>query len=659
MIDRQTIERIKDAANIVEVVSEFVTLRKSGANYKGLCPFHDEKTPSFMVSPSRGTCHCFGCGKGGNAVNFIMEHEQMTYPEALRWLANKYHIEIQERELSDAEKREQSERESMFIVNEWAAQYFADILHNNVDGIAVGLQYFRSRGFRDDTIRKFQLGFDLPDRQAFARAALSKGYKEEFLLKTGICYKTDRGELIDRYAGRVIFPWIGISGKVVGFGGRLLDSRTKGVNQKYVNSPDSDIYHKDRELYGLYQAKKAIAKEDRVFMVEGYTDVISMHQCGIENVVANSGTALSTHQIHILHRFTSNITLLYDGDTAGIHAAMRGTDMLLSEGMNLKVMLLPDGDDPDSFARKHTAADFRKYIEEHQTDFIQFKTGLMLNNESDPLKRSEAINSIVQSIALVQNPVLRDTYIHDCAVRIGLNEMTLINTLNAFIRSGRNEMQTAEQRRQQQAVHQSVALTPVTPQQQATKVERMLAQLIVRNGEEVIFDNLETDDGKLISLNVAQYVDYNLSVDGLEFSNPVYARILSEAVKHSSDEGFSAEQYFVHHDDIEVSRVAADLSMDKYTLSNERATTADDAEKNADELRVERENHIDQLRSQTEHLLNDFRMDFLEQRLKTLQSEINNAVSDPERMKRLMEEYKTMHELRSKLARMLGNNIIV
>lgn len=659
MIDRQTIERIKDAANIVEVVSEFVTLRKSGANYKGLCPFHDEKTPSFMVSPSRGTCHCFGCGKGGNAVSFIMEHEQMTYPEALRWLANKYHIEIQERELSDAEKREQSERESMFIVNEWAAQYFADILHNNADGIAVGLQYFRSRGFRDDTIRKFQLGFDLPDRQAFARAALSKGYKEEFLLKTGICYKTDRGELIDRYAGRVIFPWIGISGKVVGFGGRLLDSRTKGVNQKYVNSPDSDIYHKDRELYGLYQAKKAIAKEDRVFMVEGYTDVISMHQCGIENVVANSGTALSTHQIHILHRFTSNITLLYDGDAAGIHAAMRGTDMLLSEGMNLKVMLLPDGDDPDSFARKHTAADFRKYIEEHQTDFIQFKTGLLLNNEHDPLKRSEAINSIVQSIALVQNPVLRDTYIHDCAVRIGLNEMTLINTLNAFIRSGRNEMQTVEQRRQQQAVHQSVALTPVTPQQQATKVERMLAQLIVRNGEEVIFDNLETDDGKLISLNVAQYVDYNLSVDGLEFSNPVYARILSEAVEHSSDEGFSAEQYFVHHDDIEVSRVAADLSMDKYTLSNERAATADDAEKNADELRVERENHIDQLRSQTEHLLNDFRMDFLEQRLKTLQSEINNAVSDPERMKRLMEEYKTMHELRSKLARMLGNNIIV
>ena len=659
MIDRQTIDRIKDAANIVEVVSEFVTLRKSGANYKGLCPFHDEKTPSFMVSPSRGTCHCFGCGKGGNAVNFIMEHEQMTYPEALRWLANKYHIEIQERELSDAEKIAQSERESMFIVNEWAAGYFQDILHNDADGLAIGMQYFRSRGFRDDIIKRFQLGYDLPDRFRLADRALAKGYKEEFLLKTGICYKTERGELIDRYAGRVIFPWIGISGKVVGFGGRLLDSRTKGVNQKYVNSPDSDIYHKDRELYGLYQAKKAIAKEDRVFMVEGYTDVISMHQCGIENVVANSGTALSVHQIHILHRFTSNITLLYDGDAAGIHAAMRGTDMLLSEGMNLKVMLLPDGDDPDSFARKHTAADFRKYIEEHQTDFIQFKTGLLLDNERDPLKRSEAINSIVQSIALVQNPVLRDTYIHDCAVRIGLNEMTLINTLNSFIRNGRNEMQTAEQRRQRQAAQQSAALTPVTPQQQATKVERMLAQLIVRNGEEVIFENVEADDGTPVSLNIAQYVDYNLGVDGLKFSDPVYARILSEAVEHSTDKGFSAEQYFVHHDDIEVSKVAADLSIDRYTLPNERADSDDDAGKNGDELRVEHENRIDRLRSQTEHLLNDFRMDFLEQRLKTLQGEISNAAADPGRMKSLMEEYKAMHELRSKLARMLGNNIIV
>ena len=457
MIDRATVERIMEAANIVDVVSEFVTLRKSGANYKGLCPFHDEKTPSFHVSPSRGICHCFGCGKGGNAVGFIMEHEQMTYPEALRWLAAKYHIEIQERERSDEEKKEQSERESMFIINEWASGYFEDILHNNVDGVAVGMQYFRSRGFRDDIIRKFRLGFDLNNRSALASAAISKGYNQDFLVKTGLCYKTERGELIDRFAGRVIFPWVGISGKTVGFGGRLLDSRTKGVNQKYVNSPDSDIYHKDRELYGIYQAKKSIAKEDRVYMVEGYTDVISMHQCGIENVVANSGTALSMHQIHMLHRFTSNITLLYDGDEAGIHAALRGTDMLLSEGMNLKVLLLPDGDDPDSFARKHTASDFRNYIEENQTDFIRFKTKLMLDGETDPLKRSEAINSVVKSISLVPNQILRDTYIHDCSVTLGINETTLINTMNKFIRSGRedkpallrNESLSDEARKQQ------------------------------------------------------------------------------------------------------------------------------------------------------------------------------------------------------------------
>ena len=661
MIDHATIERIKDAANIVEVVSEFVTLRKSGSNYKGLCPFHDEKTPSFYVSPARGTCHCFGCGKGGNPVGFIMEHEQMTYPEALRWLARKYHIEIQERELTDSEKREQGERESMFIINEWTAQYFQNVMHDTPDGVAIGMQYFRSRGFRDDIVSKFQLGYDLSDRRALANEALRKGYKEEFLLKTGICYKNDRGELIDRYAGRVIFPWIGISGKVVGFGGRLLDSRTKGVNQKYVNSPDSEIYHKDRELYGIYQAKKAIAKEDRVYMVEGYTDVISMHQCGIENVVANSGTALSIHQIHILHRFTSNITLLYDGDAAGIHAALRGTDMLLSEGMNLKVLLLPDGDDPDSFARKHTAEDFRKYIEDNQTDFIEFKTDLLLRNERDPLKRSEAINSIVRSISYVTNPILRDTYLHDCSVRMGMNEATLINTLNNFIRNNREEQRSAEQRAEQQRLNdttqQSLSIA-VTPLQQASKVEQMLVEQIVRNGDTVIYNNVEAEDGSMVSLNVAQYIAYNLSVDGLKFSNPLYLRILDDAVNHSADEGFNAEQFFLHHSDIEIARIATDLCMDKYQLIDEQKAQHDTQQKNAEEQRLEEENRIEALRQQTEHLLNDFRMDYLEQRLRDLKRDISLAVNQPERLKQLMEEYKTAHELRSRLARLLGNNII-
>lgn len=662
MIDHATIERIKDAANIVEVVSEFVTLRKSGSNYKGLCPFHDEKTPSFYVSPARGTCHCFGCGKGGNPVGFIMEHEQMTYPEALRWLARKYHIEIKERELSDNEKREQSERESMFIVNEWAASYFQHLMHDTADGVAIGMQYFRSRGFRDDIVSKFQLGYDDTDRRALAQEALRKGYKEDFLLKTGICYKNDRGELIDRYAGRVIFPWIGISGKVVGFGGRLLDSRTKGVNQKYVNSPDSDIYHKDRELYGIYQAKKAIAKEDRVYMVEGYTDVISMHQCGIENVVANSGTALSVHQIHILHRFTSNITLLYDGDAAGIHAALRGTDMLLSEGMNLKVLLLPDGDDPDSFARKHSADEFRKYIEEHQTDFIEFKTDLLLRGERDPLKRSEAINSIVRSISFVTNPILRDTYLHDCSVRMGINEATLINTLNNFIRSNREATASSSDNSQTtkpttQNSQLKIQNSP-SPLQQASKVEQMLVELIVRNGDTVIYNNVETEDGTTVNLNVAQYIAYNLGVDGLKFANPLYSRILDEAVNHAGDEQFCAEQFFLHHSDIEISRIATDLCMDKYQLLDEQKAARADEEKNADELRVEEENRIEALRQQTEHLLNDFRMDYLEQRLRDLKRDISLAVNDPERLQQLMEEYKTAHELRSQLARLLGNNII-
>lgn len=662
MIDHATIERIKDAANIVEVVSEFVTLRKSGSNYKGLCPFHDEKTPSFYVSPARGTCHCFGCGKGGNPVGFIMEHEQMTYPEALRWLARKYHIEIKERELSDNEKREQSERESMFIVNEWAASYFQHLMHDTADGVAIGMQYFRSRGFRDDIVSKFQLGYDDTDRRALAQEALRKGYKEDFLLKTGICYKNDRGELIDRYAGRVIFPWIGISGKVVGFGGRLLDSRTKGVNQKYVNSPDSDIYHKDRELYGIYQAKKAIAKEDRVYMVEGYTDVISMHQCGIENVVANSGTALSVHQIHILHRFTSNITLLYDGDAAGIHAALRGTDMLLSEGMNLKVLLLPDGDDPDSFARKHSADEFRKYIEEHQTDFIEFKTDLLLRGERDPLKRSEAINSVVRSISFVTNPILRDTYLHDCSVRMGINEATLINTLNNFIRSNREATASSSDNSQTtQPTTQNSKLNiqnSPSPLQQASKVEQMLVELIVRNGDTVIYNNVETEDGTTVNLNVAQYIAYNLGVDGLKFANPLNSRILDEAVNHAGDEQFCAEQFFLHHSDIEISRIATDLCMDKYQLLDEQKAARADEEKNADELRVEEENRIEALRQQTEHLLNDFRMDYLEQRLRDQKRDISLAVNDPERLQQLMEEYKTAHELRSQLARLLGNNII-
>ena len=644
MIDRQTIDRIKDAANIVDVVSEFVTLHKSGSNYKGLCPFHNEKTPSFYVSPSRGTCHCFGCGKGGNAVGFIMEHEQMDYSEALRWLAAKYHIEIKERELSDEEKREQGERESMFIINDWAEKYFQHILHHDVDGLAVGMQYFRSRGFRDDIIEKFHLGYDLPDRHALAKAALAKGYKGEFLLKTGICYQNDRGELIDRYAGRVVFPWIGNSGRVVGFTARVLDSRTKGVSQKYVNSPDSEIYHKGYELYGIYQAKKAMAKNDRVYLVEGQADVIAMHQSGIENVVAGSGTALTLPQIHMLRRYTNNITMIYDNDEAGIHAALKGTDMLLSEGMNLKVLLLPAGEDPDSFARKHTASDFQAYIKEHETDFIRFKTQLLLDKENDPLKRSEAINSIVRSISVIPNQILRDTYIHDSMSYLNINERTLINTMNRMIREDKNQEQKAQIREaERQPAMPLPSLEPATPLQQATKVEQMLIQLVIRYGEQIIFDHVEDHDGNLIDLTLAQYIHYTLSADGLYFHTPLYNQILNEAVAHAGKEGFMAEPYFVHHHDIGISQLAVDMSTDKFRLSESQ----------------QMKETVETLRQRVVHLILDFRMDYVEQKLKDLQKEIAQAVSDHDRMMKLLEEFKDLQMIRNALAQQLGNNIIM
>ena len=663
MIDRLTVEKIKDAANIVDVVSEFVTLKKSGANYKGLCPFHNEKTPSFMVSPARGTCHCFGCGKGGNAISFIMEHEQMTYPEALRWLAKKYNIEIQERELSAEEKAEQTARESMFIINEWTASYFEKLLHEHPDGQAIGLQYFRSRGFRDDIIKKFRLGFDINDRFALAATATKEKYNPEYLLKVGLCYKNDHGELIDRFAGRVMFPWVGVSGKIVAFGGRKLDAATKGVQQKYVNSPDSEIYHKDRELYGIYQGKKAIAKEDCVYMVEGYTDVLSLHQCGIENVVANSGTALSIHQIHTLHRFTSNIVLLYDGDAAGIHAAMRGTDMLLSEGMNLKVLLLPDNDDPDSFARKHTADEFRAYIKEHQTDFIEFKTKLLLQNETDPQKRADGIGSIVNSISLIPNQILRDTYIHTCAQRLLISENTLINQMNKYIRDRKEAGKNTQQAEPQQAESQTPQPQQPTLQSNSemmksheSKVEWMLIQMMVRHGEYIVLQNVETENGETMNVNIAQYIYYNLSSDNLQFRSEIFNKMLTEALNESTSPDFNAMTYFVHHPDINISRIAAAMSEDRYHLSEKAHTTADI---NEEEKRRREEGEREALLSQTTHLLLDFRMDYVEQHLKELQQQIAASARDLNALRGLMQEFKDMQEIRNNLAKQLGSNVIV
>lgn len=693
MIDQHTIERIKDAADIVDVVSEFVSLKKVGANYRGLCPFHNDHTPSFYVSPSRRTCHCFVCGEGGDSVGFIMKHEQLTYPDALRWLAARYHIEIKERELTDEQKKEQTERESMFIVNQWAADYFSDILRNDIDGRAIGMQYFRQRGIRDDIIEKFKLGFCLSDRSAMSKAAIAKGYKAEYLIKTGLCYSKDNnGELVDRFAGRVMFPWIGISGKVVAFGGRVLDSRTKGVSQKYVNSPDSDIYHKDHELYGIYQAKKAIAKDNLVYMVEGYTDVISMHQCGIENVVANSGTALSEHQIHILHRFTPNIVLLYDGDAAGIKAAMRGTDMLLKEGMNVKVMLLPDGDDPDSFAKKHTAEEFRNYIKEHQTDFIAFKTKVLLDGVSDPRERSEAISSIIKSISVIGDPIVRAAYIQDCSARLGFNEQTLTAKMNEEIRNYRDEQRKEEQRKARAENYQEIpqprplpkddgdsqlpppinpddlppeafssppsgepapnnppqrpavqpSPTPRRVTQPKESIPDLIMKTIITKGEQILYDNLEQEGGGTISLTVAQFIQYDLALDSLSFSIPMYNRILEEAALHSTDEGFVAERYFTMHPDYDISSFAIRITTSQVMVSES----------------LKHEMTIEQLRDNITHLLYDFRNEYIETRMSQLRSELKSATTDEQRMKALLEEMTQVQKVRTAIAKKTGKSIV-
>ena len=643
MIDKATIDKIMDAANIVDVVSEFVALRKAGVNYKGLCPFHDEKTPSFMVSPSKGYCHCFSCGKGGNAVGFIMEHEQMTYPEALRWLAKKYNIEIHDRELSAEERREANDRESMFIVNEWAMKYFQDNLNNHVEGRAIGMQYFRQRGFRDDTINKFMLGYALQEKDALAKAARAKGFNEQYLIDTGLCYRKDNGQLQDRYYGRVIFPVHNVTGRIVAFGGRILSNDKKLA--KYVNSPESLIYHKSNELYGIYLAKQAISKNDRCYLVEGYIDVTSMHQHGVENVVASSGTSLTTGQIRLIRRFTPNITVLYDGDPAGIHASIRGIDMLLSEGMNVKVLLLPDGDDPDSFARKHPAQEFRDYIEEHQTDFIAFKTNLLLKGVTDPIKRSEAINSIVHSVAVIQDPIKRATYIADCAHRLGMNENTLIGTMNNFIREGQEQLRKEQQREERR--QDTTATTVSSPQaqevQQATKIEYMLVQLVVRYGETIIYKDVETEDGGKINLSVAQYISYDLGADNLTFHDERYNRILQEAVEHNDNSGFKAESYFTHHPDVSINQLATEMAIDRFQLSKSLQVKHDE----------------ETLRKQVEHLVLDFRKEYVQQRLSILKQQIALSANDMERMRQLMEEYKDIQSMRNTIARELGNEVMI
>ncbi len=657
MIDQPTIDRILDVANIVDVVSEFVTLRKRGVNYVGLCPFHADKSPSFYVSPAKNICKCFACGEGGTAVHFIMKHEQLNYYDALRYLAKKYNIEIEERELTDKEKQRQSDRESMLIVNQWAQKYFTTQLYEHVEGKAVGLRYFAERGFREDTIRKFQLGYSLDQRDALYKEAIKSGYKQEFLEKTGLVIAYDNGGVNDRFRGRVIFPVHALSGKVVAFGGRVLKKDEKTA--KYVNSPESEIYHKSNELYGIYFAKQAIVREDRCFLVEGYTDVISMHQAGIENVVASSGTALTQGQIRLIHRFTNNITVLYDGDAAGIKAALRGIDLLLVDGMNVKVVLLPDGEDPDSFARKHNATQFSEFIKQNETDFVRFKTRLLLEDAgSDPIKRSSLINDIIHTVAIIPDNIARTIYIRECSSMMEIDERVLLNEVNKIRLKGTSATLTptpsapqaspVQQQEQEQEKQQPAGATP--PKRSPFEVfELMLLRYVVRYGEQVLFDYVDEETNQPIKMRVAEYIRYDLERDDLTFFTPLFKVMLYEAVEKCGDEGFKASRYFLSHPDPNVSKLAANLLSDKYQLSkcHSKYRTLEKEE--------------DMLRQMVERDVYAFKDAYVLKQIKDVQQEIKDAhiEGNEEKVLNLMKRLTGLNEIKNFLSSKLGERIVL
>ena len=582
MIDRETVDRIYAAANIVDIIGDYVTLKRKGVNYQACCPFHNEKTPSFVVSPSKGVYKCFGCGKGGNAVTFLMEHENITYPEALKMVAKRYGIEVREKELSEEEIRRNDDRESMFVLNGWAAEYFANYLHRETEGQSVGLAYFRqARGLTDATIRKFGLGFCPAKGDRMSKDALAAGYKKEFLLSTGLSLARERdGSLYDRFRDRVIFPVHNISGRVVAFGGRTL--RTDKTVAKYQNSPESEIYSKKRELYGLYFAKRAIQQQDFAIMVEGYLDVISMHQAGIENVVASSGTSLTTEQIHLLNRFTKNITVIYDGDSAGIHASLRGIDMILKEGMNVRVVLLPEPEDPDSFARSHTASEVQAYIRDHERDFLEFKANLLLQDaEGDPIRKAALIGDMVQSITQIPDSIQRSVYVKECARLMDIDERVLVEEVarKRVVQTGSGREASDFIRRQQMRQRSEEQAAVPEPQVDFTKgvaagsatqeLEKELLKYLLKYGHR----NFDFKEGRdVIQMNVADVILSTLDAQELHFQTEVYRKMLDTYREQRAELGEGVEvpaHLFINHPDPAVCNAAVDIltSDDNYVPS--------------------------------------------------------------------------------------------
>ena len=659
MIDQVTIDKIIDAAQIVDVVSEFVTLKKRGVNYVGLCPFHTDKSPSFYVSPSKNICKCFACGEGGSAVHFIMKHEQLSYSESLKYLAKKYNIEVKDREFTDEQKEAYNERESLFILNAYARDYFVNILHNHLEGKTIGLSYFKERGFREDVIRKFQLGYSLEQRDALTQEATKNGYKKEYLVKTGLTIEGDNNYLADRFRGRVIFPVHTISGKVVAFGGRIL-KKVENTG-KYVNSPESDIYHKSDELYGIHFAKQAMTKADCCYLVEGYTDVISMHQAGIENVVSSSGTALTPGQIRLIHRFTSNVTVIYDGDAAGIKAALRGIDLLLEAGMNIKVVLLPDGEDPDSFARKQNAQGLTAYIKANEVDFIRFKTQLLLNEAgNDPIKRAALISDIVHSISIIPDNIIRTVYIKDCSVLLSVDERVLVGEVNKK-RFTQLEKESAQKRNATQveiALSETgnVPVSPVVKNDRAglEKYERAILYYIVRYGMIKLFQSEENMDD---NTTVIEFVKFDLDRDGFWFEHPLYKDMLDEAVIHHNDGNFAPSRYFIAHPNQKISEIAVGILHDRYELSKVHLKQFGENVKKEDTPLAEERN----LAIFVPRVLTELKNAHISLKIKKVRDAMVQKQSEGniDAVIELMRQIKQLEEIKKALAKVLGERIVL
>ena len=691
MIDKLTVDKIHDAAQIVDVVSDFITLKKRGVNYVGLCPFHEDSTPSFYVSPSKNICKCFACGEGGNSVQFIMKHEQVSYTEALRFLAKKYGVDIKERELSDEEKQMRSDRESMMIVNSWAQKFFSSRLNEHEEGKSIGLSYFVERGFREDIISKFQLGYSLGKRDDLSRSAKKHGFNESYLLKTGLVYKRDDGSMADRFHGRVIFPVHTLSGKVVAFGGRILGKKDKVA--KYVNSPDSEIYHKSYELYGIYFAKQAMVKADKCFLVEGYTDVISMHQTGIENVVASSGTSLTYGQIRLIRRFTSNITILYDGDAAGIKAAIRGIDMLLEEGMNVKIVLLPEGEDPDSFARSHNSFDFSLYIKEHETDFIRFKAGLLLKEAgNDPIKRANLIKDLMESVSVIPDNIVRSVYIKECSYLLDEREQVLIDEV-VKIRSRRKASPQGTRRREQNVLLQPDDSSSGNEGEQESTVEKQevvagdvaekarnnyslfkkyestLIRYVLRYGERVMYTESQTEDAENTKpvIKIAEFIQSELHNDNIEILTPMYKQILDEAVGQCEDDKFVASNYFLAHADLEISKLTADMMSTKYQVSKyfedrddvalTQTTMSEEQQKAENEAR-KAEKEREQLERWVIHDIFVLKNAHIKHEIDEVNKRIKEFQSDEEKVMDFLRRRMELDNIKRLLSRELGDRIV-